>query len=379
MRVDYKSRRQELTGKPADLLPRNAEHGMEQASSTNAGSRNIALVRLSALGDVTLMLPVVRTLQRVRPDIKITWITGVGAYQLLEGVEGVEFVVIDKPRRLLDYPAFSRRLAKRRFDVVLAAQANLRANLLYPWIPATRKIGFDRTRAREGQWLFTKQRIPFAQQHLMDSFFAFLEAEGITERVLEWDLPIPDSDRDWAREQLPKGAGPLVILNPGSSKMERIWLPERYIEVVRLLQRKWDARVVLTGDRSATERGLGAYIHSQVDSSVINLVGQTTPKQLAAVIREADCLVAPDTGPVHIAVAVGTPVVGLYAVAPSWLSGPYLYSELVVDRYEQAVRQILNRDPAQVPWGTRVHTNKAMYLIEVEDVMQSLSRVFDPE
>ena len=345
----------------------------------DSGLRNIALVRLSALGDVTLMLPVVRTLQRMVPEAKITWITGAGAYQLLEGIDGVEFVVIDKPRRLLDYPAFSKRLAQRQFDVVFAAQANLRANLLYPWIPATRKIGFDRTRAREGQWLFTKQRVPFAQQHLLDSFFSLLEAEGISERVLEWNLPIPDSDRDWARQRQPEGDGPLMVLNPGASKIERVWLPERYIELIHLAQHNWRVRVVLTGDQSAAERGLGAYIHSQVGTGVVNLVGQTTPKQLAAMIREADCVVAPDTGPVHIAVAVDTPVVGLYAVAPSWLSGPYRFRELVVDRYEQAVRQILNKDPAQVPWGTRVHSNKAMFFIEVKDVLDSLRRVFEPQ
>ncbi len=379
MRLNPNIDRSQWQEEPARLPPCGDRLATGEPLVTRPELRNIALVRLSALGDVTLMLPVVHTLQRVVPEARITWITGVGAYQLLEGIDGVDFVVIDKPRRLLDYPAFSKRLAQRRFDVVLAAQANLRANLLYPWIPAKRKIGFDRIRAREGQWLFTTQRIPFAQQHLMDSFFSFLQAEGISERILEWNLPIRDTDKAWAEERLPQGNGPLIVLNPGSSKMERIWLPERYIEVIRSVQRRWDARVVLTGDRSATERGLGSYIQYKVGGGVVNLVGQTTPKQLAAVIREADCLVAPDTGPVHIAVAVDTPVVGLYAVSPSWLSGPYRFRELVVDRYEEAVRRILNRDPAQVPWGTRVHTNKAMYLIEVQDVMRSLARVFESQ
>src|SRR6185295_6261666 len=98
---------------------------------------------------------------------------------------------------------------------------------------------------------------------------------------------------------------------------------------------------------------------------VTNLVGKTTAKQLAAVLGRARALVAPDTGPVHIATAMGKPVIGLYAVAPSKLSGPYLSRDLVIDRFAEAVRTILQKDPAHVPWGTRVHRQKAMELIQV--------------
>ena len=114
---------------------------------------NIVIVRFSALGDVLLVVPAVRNLRRSFPHATITWITSPLAYSLLQGLKGVNFEVYDKPRSLADYRAFYRAFSHRTFDVVLAMQANLRINMLYPALHAPIKIGFDRTRAREGQWL----------------------------------------------------------------------------------------------------------------------------------------------------------------------------------------------------------------------------------
>jgi heptosyltransferase I len=122
---------------------------------------HIAIVRFSALGDVVMVAAAIRALQLSLPDATITWITSPLAYSLLQGMAGINFEVIDKPRSLADYRAFYRTFTHRRFDVVLAMQANLRINLLYPALKAPIKIGFDRIRAREGQWLFCNKRISF--------------------------------------------------------------------------------------------------------------------------------------------------------------------------------------------------------------------------
>jgi heptosyltransferase I len=114
-----------------------------------------------------------------------------------------------------------------------------------------------------------------------------------------------------------------------------------------------------------------------VSTGVTNLIGATSAYILAAVLARADCLLAPDTGPVHLAGAVGTPVVGLYAVAPPQLSGPYLYPDLVVNRYPEAVRTILGQDPKLVKWTTRVHRGEPMRLIEIADVLSKLAQVFE--
>ena len=339
----------------------------------------IAVVRLSALGDATLMLPAIETLKRARPRAHITWIIGAAAYRLLEGYPGVEFIVFDKSRGLRAYFDLRRRLRGRRFDALLAMQASWRANFIYPLIAAPLKIGFDRTRARDGQWLFTNRRIAFAREHLLDGFLAFVGALGITERVISWNLPLSQNDRAWAVAHLPRAAGPVLAVNPGASKAEREWPVARWIEAIRAARERWGVPVVLTGGPGARERAAGGKIMHAASAGVTNLIGASTPKQLAAVLEKCDCLVAPDTGPVHLAVAVGTPVVGLYAVAPPQLSGPYLHPELVINRFPEAVRAILGRDPNTEAWTTRVHGGEPMQLIRVEEVLDRLAQIFEKE
>src|SRR5487761_1955940 len=142
---------------------------------TAAPHLHIAIVRFSALGDIVMVAAAVRALQQISPTATVTWITSPLAFSLLKDMDGIDFVVIDKPRSFSDYRAFYRAFKHRHFDVVLAMQANLRINLLYPALRAPVKIGFDRTRAREGQWLFCNQRIPFQDNHLEDSFLSFVE------------------------------------------------------------------------------------------------------------------------------------------------------------------------------------------------------------
>lgn len=336
---------------------------------------NIAIVRFSALGDVSLIIPAVRSLRKSFPNATITWITSPLAYSLLQGLEGVDFEVYDKPRSLADYRAFYRAFSKRSFDVVLAMQANLRINLLYPALHAPIKIGFDRTRAREGQWLFCNHHIPFANSHLADSFLAFAAQLGADISAPDLTLPVAEIEHAWAREQLKALPRPLIAIHPFASKQERNWIFERYAEVMRASINKWGAGIVLTGGNSADERDCCIRLAKIAPDHILNLCGQTTPKQLAAVLAHADVLVAPDTGPVHLARAMNTAVIGLYAVASPTLSGPYSAQQYVVNRYPEAVRKFLGKDPECVPWNTRVHHKDAMALIQTEEVLNQLFKI----
>ena len=336
--------------------------------------KRIAILRLSALGDVCMVVPVIRTLQKALPQVHITWFISRPAHDLVAGLEGVEFVVIDKPRTPLDYLRLRKRLKNARYDVLLAMQAALRANLIYPFIHAPIKIGFDNARARDGQRWFTNVQIPFAEQHLMDSFLSFTEILGVKEKVIKWQLPLSDDVRSWAKQNLPEGDGPLLIINPAASKPERNWPAQRYAEIIKLMHER-GVRILLTGGPHPVEKYLITEIKQQLDFPVSDRSGQTSPTQLAALLECADCVLAPDTGPVHMAVAVGTPVIGLYAVAPSRLSGPYLQRSYVIDKYDEAVQLILKKDPATVPWGTRVHSDEAMALISVAEVEEKLQQV----
>lgn len=337
--------------------------------------KQLALFRLSAVGDVVMMVPVIRALQRTYPNLNITWITSKLAYRILEGLSGTNFIVIDKPDSVPGFLKVRQQVQQQSYDVLLAAQASLRANLIYPLIKAPRKIGFDNKRAGDAHRWFVNERVDFEREHLMDGFMRFAKALGVTDTSLEWNLPISEEQRDWATQQLAIKSGPWLAVNPMASKCERDWLVERYVEVIDKAAEKWGTNVVLTGGPSAEEKAFSQAIADKTMTDCLVLTGRTNLKQMAALLGAVDVLVAPDTGPVHIATAMNTPVVGLYAVAPPELSGPYLSQHLVVNKYPEAVATVLNENPDTIAWGKRVHSPAAMKLIMVEDVMKKLGEV----
>lgn len=348
---------------------------MYQAALRLPAIAEIAVVRFSALGDLALVAPAVMRLREHLPDARITWITSPLGYALLQGLDGINFEVFDKPRTLADYRNFYRAFRQRRFDAVLAMQANLRINLLYPALHAPIKIGFDLVRAREGQWLFCNRSIPFADEHLADSFMAFATQLGAPLQPMEWHLPISVKDKAWAHNTLTHLPHPLIAIHPCTSKSERNWPFERYAELLSKVQQHTPVSFVFTGGNNDFERDFCARLAQHAGKNAFDLCGCTSPKQLAAVLGEADVLIAPDTAAVHLARAMDTPVIGLYAVASPKLTGPYQRDEFIVDRHPDAVRQFLRKDVDQIAWNTRVHDPAAMSLITADDVLKQLMRV----
>lgn len=334
--------------------------------------KSICLVRISALGDVLMVVPLVRTLQKNLPHVQLTWIISRPAYDLVEGMDGVEFIVIDKPKNLMDYWRFKQLMRSRQFDVLLAPQASLRTNLLYPLIKAKRKIGYDPHRANDGHGWFVKERITPGREHTLEGFLKFAEPLGIQEKVIQWDLPIAPADYEWAQHHLPQ-KGPILVVNPAASKPERSWPIERYIEVLLKAREKWQVQVVLTGGPGQYDKMLADQIVQVVPA--INLVGKTKPKQLLAVISKATVVLCPDTGPSHMSAAVNTPVVALHAVTNPSISGPYTFQHLVVNRYPDAVEHVLHSTVEKIEWGVQVHGDAAMKLISVDDVLAKLSEI----
>lgn len=340
-----------------------------------ASPRRIALMRFSALGDLVLATPLVATLRRAFPGSELTWITTRMGQQLLDGLEGVRFCVVDKIRSPLGWWRFRRKMVGEEFDVILAAQASLRSNLMLAAIRGGHRIGFDRVRARDLQGWFVDSRVAARDEHLAEGFLGFAGALGVPER--DWErrcrIPLTATDREGVMEWLPQGR--FLAINASASKVERNWNAKGYAEVGRRVRREWGWGVVLTGGRGVEERRLADEVAAGIGEGVTDLVGKTTPRQLAAVLEQARALLAPDTGPVHLANAVGTPVVGLYAVARPALTGPYRAMEWSVDGYPEAVRRHLGRDPGLVGWHERVHDARAMDGITVEQVWERMQAV----
>jgi len=339
----------------------------------------ICLLRLSAIGDTCHVVPVVRTLQAVWPNTRIVWVIGKVEASLMAGLDGVEFIIFDKSRGWRAFLDLRRQLAGRRFRLLLCMHASLRANLASRMIKADLRLGFDRGRARDYQWLFTSHRIAAAgRQHVLDGLFGFLRALGIQEQVLRWDIPIPDRDREFAREQIPDQGRPSLVISPCSSHRARNfrnWGPEQYAMISDYAAETYGALVVLTGGPTDLERQYGLDIARFSHGQPLNLIGKTSLKQLLALLERASLVLCPDSGPAHMATAVGTPVVGLYATSNRFRTGPYLSQGLVVDAYPRAVQREFGKSVEDIPWGARVRDPSAMDLISVDEVKRAVDRV----
>ncbi|HSR64571.1 MAG TPA: glycosyltransferase family 9 protein [Xanthomonadaceae bacterium] len=338
-----------------------------------APPRAICLLRLSALGDVTHVVPLVRTLRRAWPEVALTWLIGKGEHRLLEGLPGVTFLEYDKRSGLAGMRALRAQLPVRRFDALLQMQVALRANLLSAFVPAARRIGYDRARSKDLHGLFVNERIPDRPGiHVLDAIGSFCEPLGLRQADVAWDLPVPDDARAWARAQWSDDR-PVLLVSPCSSHVLRNWRAERYAALAdHAAERGW--QVVLCGGRSQLERDTTDAILAAMSAPALDLVGKDTLKQLPALLERATLVVTPDSGPMHIANAMGTKVLGLHAASNPARSGPYSDRRYCVDRYDDAARRFLGRPAAALAWGTKIERAGVMDLVTVDDAIAAFER-----
>lgn len=338
---------------------------------------NLCLLRLSAIGDVCHAVAMVQAIQRQFPHIKITWIIGKIEYQLLKHLANVEFIIFDKSQGWKSFLKLKKDLKDRQFDVLLHMQAALRASIASLMIPAKIKVGFDRQRAWDGQWLFTHTKIePQVMPHVLDGFMAFAQKIGVEDIRPTWDIPVTNDDTHFAQQQINDGDKTLIIC-PAASKAERNWLPERYAAIADYAHSK-GMKVLLCGGPSQLEKDLSASIMANARSEIINLVGKTSLLQMLALLKEASIVLAPDTGPAHMAVTQGTPVIGLYAHSNPKRTGPYLYPQYVANVYPQAIaKQFAGKTEDMLPWGTRAKGDDLMNMISIDQVKNIFDKILD--
>ena len=249
---------------------------------------SVCILRLSAIGDTCHVLPVIRTLQRAWPETRFTWVIGRLEAKLLGHIPEIEFVIVDKGSILKAYRSLRTAMRGRQFDVLMHMQLSLRASLLSTVIPARIKLGFDRRRARELQWLFTTSRIrPAQRQHVLDSLFGFAEKFHVYEKLLCWDIPIPDAAREYARRLIPDGVQTLVI-SPCSSHTLRNWRAEYYAQVADYAVGSLGLHVVLCGGRSELEQRMGQEIRARMQRACRERHRQGHPDRAARDARAGD-------------------------------------------------------------------------------------------
>lgn len=333
---------------------------------------SICILRLSAIGDVTHVVPVIHAIQKYRPAATITWIIGKNEARLLKGLPGVEFIVFDKKGGIPSIIQLRRTLKKRKFDVLLHMQVAARANLLSTLIRAPLRIGWDQPRWRDKhQWFINRSVASVPQQHQVNAFLEFARAVDVPVESPVWNLPVSMQDTRWAKQALGDGP-PILMISPCSSHPLRNWSAARYAEVADHAISSLNMRVVLTGGPSKLESQTGQEIESHAQHKVLNLIGKDTISRSVALLKQAAILLSPDSGPVHVASALSIPVIGLYAATPAGRSGPFNSLALCVDRYTEAARTFRHKDPQNLRWGQRIEFPGVMDLIKTGDVIEKL-------
>lgn len=332
--------------------------------------KSLCLLRLSAIGDVCHAVAMVQQIQKQYPEINITWVLGKVEHMLLKGLPGVEFIVFDKSAGLQGFKDLRAQVKGKKFDVLLHMQVALRASIASLCIPAKIKIGFDKARAKEGQWLFTNRNVAAqSEPHVLEGFMGFAQAIGVECSAPTWLMPFGTEDRQWVQDNI-SCESPYVVISAAASKAERNWSAEGYAKAADYMD-SLGYKVILCGGPTPLETSLASDIEHHANASLHNIVGKTTLKQLLAVLESAKLVVAPDTGPAHMAVTVNTPVVGLYAHSNPKRTAPYLYPHLVASVYPQCIEEQHGKPYQELPWGVRAKGD-LMGLITIDMVKEKI-------
>jgi heptosyltransferase-1 len=302
---------------------------------------NVAIVKLSSLGDVIHALPVARALRRARPDTRITWIVEAREYAILRDHPDLDQIIpVDtrRWRRLVRRPAGARevmgklgRLHRRvrlgGFDVAIDLQGLLKSGVLTAYTGAPLRIGFSASHCRERMnVLFTNRRVtpPPTSAHVVEQYLTLLGPLGISPGVPEFHLPPrPVAERrmaDALAEAGLKRSDRIVALNPGAGRPEKQWPVERFRALAERLVTEADTRILLLW--GPDEIHMAKQIGSGLSARAV-LAPPTDLDELTAVLRRVDLMVAGDTGPLHLAAALGTPALGLYGPTRAARNGPY--------------------------------------------------------
>ncbi|MEZ8859663.1 glycosyltransferase family 9 protein [Vibrio sp. 10N.222.52.C3] len=337
---------------------------------------SLCILRLSALGDVCNTIATAQAIQKQWPDTKITWITGKLEAQLLKAIDGIEVIVFDKKRGIEGYKALWKQLGDRKFDALLHMQYAIRASVATLGINAKYKLGFSPERSQDFQTLFTNVKVPSpASLHVADGLMAFAHKIGVPQSELSWSLSYSEEDKAWAETKL-DSEKPNLLLVPGASKAYKNWNAEGYVDVINHARNNgWN--VILAGSPAKIEVDLASDIQTLLQEPCLNLVGESSIMQMLSLIDLVDIVIAPDTGPAHMASAMKTPIIGLYAHHNPIRVGPYNYLKYAVSVYEEVIFAETGKNSQELGWRTRAKDEKAMDRISSDSVVTMFDQVVE--
>jgi heptosyltransferase I len=294
--------------------------------------QRILVIKPSAIGDIVHALPVLNLLRRQWPAAQISWLVSSACASLLEGHPQIDELIRferrrfgkgwRKPSAALGLFHFTRELRARQFDLVIDLQGLFRSGWLAWKTGAPIRIG--PSEARELGWIFYTHHVAtgFPQGHAVDRYLKIADALGLGREPVEFVFATSDSDRQSAADLLEPGKR-FAILLPGANWKSKRWPAEHFAALVAPLRDRLGLESVIVG--AAGDRALAAQISGSID-----LTGRTNLRQLVALMERAELVIGNDTGPLHIAAALGRPMVALYGPTNPDYTGPYGHLESVL-------------------------------------------------
>jgi heptosyltransferase I len=332
----------------------------------HSAGRRYCIIMLSAVGDAVHVLPVVNAIKRADPQSHITWVLQPGPASLIDGHAAVDEIVrFDRSRGWRAFLDVRETFRGREFDVVLGLQDYFKAGILTAIAPAPLKLGYDRARARDANWLFTNKRIPpHEPQHIQDEYLEFVTALRMERDPLEWRIGPWAEEREWQREFVKRFDRPIVPLVIATSRPQKDWIAERWGELADALSGRFGLQPVLVGGRSPREEATERVILERTRHKPMSALNSGL-RRLVSILDASALVISLDTGPLHMAVALGVPVISLLGFSNPLRTGPYRANqELIVNAYGNM-------------WnGARLATDRRatrMQTITVADVLEKVA------
>jgi heptosyltransferase-1 len=326
----------------------------------NKNEDRFLVVRLTALGDILHTLPAVAALRAAHKNARIDWVVERKWSPVLEGSPAIDEVIPFDRRSAWGALECVERLRENRYSCAIDFQGLYKSSILASLSGAPRRIGFERTWAREkGAAMLYTERVTPVGRHVAELNYSLAQQAGASRpQTPEYPLRVPAGGAASVRARLHDLGinGEYVVVGPGGSWRAKCWPAERYGEFCRELERKFNMRVVVIhgpGEKQIAEEVLRAAAPAQ--PTIIS----TTIEELMGLLAHARCLVAADSGPLHLAAALGTPVVGLYGPTDPARNGPYAANAAIVHKAH----------PDEISYKRRAEYSAAMLRITVGDVM----------
>jgi len=346
---------------------------------------NILIVKLSAIGDVIHTLPALNAIRKHYPHASITWLVEEDAAAIVQGHKALDRVLVSKRKRWLkafrglsilntikEVYDFVKTLRDTRYDMILDFQALLKSGILVAVARGRRKIGFGKgLEHMEHSYIFLNERIPAVDMevHALLRGMMMLHALGIPTNKVEYKLPVSDHDHKKIDELMKRhginGLESFVAINPVAKWESKLWPNEKFAELSDMLIDRYGIKIIFTG--GIKDCSIIQEITSSMKGRAITFAGKTTLTELAALYEKAALVISTDTGPMHLAAAVGTPVVAIFGPTAPWRTGPF-----------GPGHQIITANLQCIPcFKRRCEKTDCMNLISVDQVLNGVKKALE--